>query len=123
MVRLRTIEEAVNVRGVVDFLINVSKFVTKNKNEREKERETFKLAGENAGVITCLWRTQSSPSTISKPLPNIGSLSFLNTVGFPQLLPITPADIFFRNSGSAMYRNGSVPNQYINTFPTRNKKH
>ena len=82
---------------------------------------TFKLAGENAGVITWRWRTHSSPSAMTKPLPNMGSLSCLNTRGFPQLLPITPEAISFKKSGSAMYKNGSVPNQYMNTFPTRHQ--
>ena len=42
---------------------------------------TFMLAGENAGVITWRWRTQSSPSAITKPSPNMGFLSFLKIVG------------------------------------------
>lgn len=62
---------------------------------------TFKLAGENAGVMTCLCRTQSSPSTMMSPLPNMGSLSCLNTFGFPQPLPLISALISFTNSGSA----------------------
>jgi len=78
--------------------------------------------GLNAGATMCLWRTQSLPSTMTKPLPNIGSLSFLNTLGLPHFLAITTFDIFFKNSGSAMYKNGSVPNQYTNTLPTPTKK-
>lgn len=89
---------------------------------RERERETFKLRGENVGAITCLWWTHSLPSAITKPFPNMGILSFLNTLGFPHLLAITSADIFFKNSGSAMYRKGSVPSQYMKTFPAKKKE-
>ena len=73
--------------------------------------------------MTCLCRTHSSPSVITRPLPNMGSLSCLNTEGFPQLFPNTLADIVLKNSGSATYKNGSVPSQYINTFPAKNPLH
>ena len=73
---------------------------------------TFKFPEEKAGVMMRLWRTQSSPSTMTKPFPNMGSLSRLKTVGLPHALDITtPFDTCFRNPGSPMYRNGSVPNQ------------
>lgn len=67
--------------------------------------------------MICLWRTHSSPSAITKPFPNIDFLSFLNTDGFPQCFAFTSFDNIFTNSGSAIYKNGSVPNQYVNTFP------
>jgi len=82
---------------------------------------TFKLMGLNAGATMCLWRTHSLPSTMTKPLPNMGSLSVLNTLGFPHRFAITNVDIFFKNSGSATYRNGSVPNQYTKTLPAQTK--
>ena len=42
---------------------------------------------------------------------HIGALSRLNTEGFPHFFAETSVDSFLRKTGSAIYKNGSVPNQ------------
>ena len=107
-------------KTLLNIFLKIQEYQVNKKNKKKKKKKTFKLEGLNAGVMTCLCRTHSSPSAITNPFPNIDFLSRLNTDGFPQYLACTSLDNIFTNSGSAMYKNGSVPNQYVNIFPIYN---